>query len=239
MMRRAVPLLLILLSFLILLVLAWRPAAAASGVLQVDGPPFGLPFNTPPGYSTWYVTQFYGNTTGAYVRRVEWYGAGQGLHFGVDFSARCGTEVVAIGDGVIAKIDPKEHGAGPHSLMLIHPAEGYASYYGHLLQTPPGYVGQAVQRGQLIGLTGDPDLTCTSRPHLHLELRDLSYWHAYNPISLIDADWNSIALLNPTGFQRDLGNPRRWVTPYEQPDVTFGQEILNDYAETWPPDWRR
>jgi murein DD-endopeptidase MepM/ murein hydrolase activator NlpD len=185
------------------------------------------------------VTQFYGNTTGAYTRRVEWYGAGQGLHFGIDFSAKCGTEVVAIGDGVIAKIDAMEHGAGPHNLMVSHADQGYASFYGHLLETPPGYIGMPVQGGQVIALTGDPDLSCTSRPHLHLEIRSLNYGHAYNPVPLIDADWDSIALLNPTRFQRDLDNPRRWVNPYDQPDVQFGQPLLNQYAETWPPNWSR
>jgi len=31
--------------------------------------------------------------------------------------------------------------------------------------------GEPVKRGQIIALTGDPDETCTSRPHLHLEIR--------------------------------------------------------------------
>jgi murein DD-endopeptidase MepM/ murein hydrolase activator NlpD len=228
-----------LLAASIILNPGWQPANAISPMRQTDAPPFGLPFNTGPSYSTWLVTQFYGNTTGAYNRRVEWYGAGQGLHFGIDFSAKCGTEVVAIGDGVIAKIDAVEHGAGPHNLMVNHPDQGYASFYGHLLERPPGYVGMPVQRGQVIALTGDPDVTCTSRPHLHLEIRSLGYGYAYNPVPLIDADWDSMALLNPTRFQRDLDNPRRWVSPYDQPDVQFGQPLLNQYHETWPPDWSR
>jgi murein DD-endopeptidase MepM/ murein hydrolase activator NlpD len=159
------------------------------------------------------------------------------MHFGVDFAAKCGTEVVAIGDGVVAKIDAREHGAGPHNLMINHPETGYASFYGHLLQTPQLYLGQSIQRGQVIGYTGDPDLTCTSRPHLHLEIRNIGYWIAYNPVPLIDADWDSLALLGVSGFERDLQQPRRWVTPYDQPEIHFGQEMLNDYENPWPPDW--
>src|SRR5574337_170544 len=64
----------------------------------VTGPLFRLPFDLQPGLSTWYVIQFYGNTTGAYRFRDTWYDQGQGLHFGVDFAAKCGTPVVSIGD---------------------------------------------------------------------------------------------------------------------------------------------
>ncbi|NDJ53731.1 MAG: M23 family metallopeptidase [Chloroflexi bacterium] len=204
---------------------------------QTQDPPFRLPFNIEPGPDSWYIVQFYGNTRGAYLRRNIWYGAGQGLHFGVDFAAPCGTEVVAIGDGEVAKVDAKEHGAGPHNLVIAHP-NGLVSLYGHLLQPPNLYVGQPVQKGEVIGLTGDPDISCTSRPHLHLEVRNGGYWIAYNPVPLIDADWDSLALFGPSsGFQRDLQNPRRWLTLEDQPDVSFGAPLLNDYSEPWPPQW--
>jgi hypothetical protein len=100
-------------------------------------------------------------------------------------------------------------------------------------------VGEPVTRGQVVGLTGDPDYTCTSRPHLHLEIRDLSYRTAYNPITLIEADWDSLALVGGfrRGFERDLTDPRRWQHLDDQPDVQFGGPLLNDYAQPWPPDW--
>lgn len=204
---------------------------------ETDKPPFRLPFSEPPGPSTWLVVQFYGNTQGAYRWRNKWYEAGQGLHFGVDFSAPCGTEVLAIGDGEVAKIDASEHGAGPHNLVILH-HNGYISLYGHLLNAPLLYIGQPVEAGQVIGLSGDPDLSCASRPHLHLEIRDDSYHYAYNPIPLIDADWDTLALLGPfSGFERDLDHPRRWVSPYDQPDVDFWGPMLNEYERPWPPDW--
>lgn len=222
---------------LILLVVSLTPAKVMP-VMAQDVAAFGLPFNTPPGPDTWLMVQPYGNTTGAYFRRGIWYGAGQGLHFGIDLSAPCGTPVVAIGDGTVNEIDHETHGAGPHNLM-IHHDNGYASFYGHLLRTPELTIGQPVRRGEVIGVTGDPDLTCSSRPHLHLEVRDFSHGFAFNPIPLIDADWNAIALIGGAsrGFERDLSDPRRWQYMDEQPNVDFGGPLLNDYQQAWPPDW--
>jgi murein DD-endopeptidase MepM/ murein hydrolase activator NlpD len=224
---------------LVLGVLASAAAARAEAPEADDAKPFGLPFAAPPGPSTWLLGQPYGNTTTAYRWRISTYGAGQGLHFGIDFSARCGTPVVAIGDGQVAKVDAAEHGAGPHNLMINHP-NGYASFYGHLYERPRLSPGDPITRGQVIGLTGDPDLTCTSRPHLHLEVRDAGvYRHAYNPIVLIDADWDALSLAGPfgRGFQRDLDNPRQWQFLDDQPEVAFGGALLNQYTRTWPPEW--
>ncbi|MGF1506695.1 MAG: M23 family metallopeptidase [Anaerolineae bacterium] len=199
-------------------------------------PPFRLPFAENPGPSTWYIVQHYGSTRTAYVRRTVWYGSGQGLHFGVDFSARCGTEVVAIGDGSILKVDAPEHGAGPHNLLILHD-NGFVSLYGHLRDRPRFAPFTRGEQGQVIGVTGDPDLTCSSRPHLHLEIRDRSLFYAYNPVDFIDADWDSLALFGPSsGFQRDLSDPGRWQTLHDQPAVQFGAPLLNDFRTPWPPD---
>jgi len=144
--------------------------------------PFGLPFVEPPGPSTWLMVQPYGNTVGAFRQRNTTYRAGQGLHFGIDFAARCGTPVVAIGDGVVSEVDAMFHGAGPHNLTIDHP-NGYASFYGHLLERPALSPGQPVRRGQVVAKVGDPDGTCRSRPHLHLEIRDApGHRRAYNPV---------------------------------------------------------
>ncbi len=218
-----------------LLLMALSPATTPTAPVVK---PFGLPFNTAPGPSTWLFIQSYGNTTTAYRWRIAQYAAGQGLHFGVDFAARCGTPIVAIGDGVVLEVDNLSHGAGPHNLIIQHP-NGYASLYGHLLQRAHLAAGDRVARGQVIGLTGDPDETCTSRPHLHLEIRtapDLS--RAVNPILLIQADWNALAVSgDASDFERDLNNPRQWQYLDDQPNVKFGAKLLNQYAHPWPLDW--
>jgi murein DD-endopeptidase MepM/ murein hydrolase activator NlpD len=213
------------------------PASPTGGTSEQ--PPFQLPFAEPPGPDTWLLEQPYGNTTFAYRFRSSTYGAGQGLHFGIDLAARCGTRILAIGDGVVASVDNPAHGAAPHNLMIDHP-NGYASFYGHLLATSPLHVGQKVRAGDFVGLTGDPDLTCTSRPHLHLEIRNApSHTRAFNPLPLIRADWEAIARVgaDPMAFEQDLQDPRRWQSLYSQPDVLFGKPLLNDYTSAWPPNW--
>lgn len=201
-----------------------------------DPPPFILPFTGQPGPDTWLLGQPYGNTTGAYRQRNIFYQAGQGLHFGLDISAPCGTEIVAIGDGVVSEVDGP-HGSPPHNLVIDHP-NGYSSLYGHLLETPDLTPGQTVQQGEVIALSGDSYGTCRSAPHLHLEIRN--NWHnkTYNPIHLIEADWESLALVGgfSRGFERDLENPRQWQTIYDQPEVIFGGPMLNEYDHPWPPD---
>lgn len=215
-----------------------------SGAALQAGPPgaeavFQLPFADPPGPSTWLLGQSYGNTTGAYRQRRQFYEAGQGLHFGLDLVAPCGYPVVAIGDGVVAHVDVMGYGSAPHNLMIDHP-NGYASFYGHLLKRPPVRRGQAVRAGEVVALVGDPDKTCKSRPHLHLEIRNASaYDRAFNPILLIKADWDALALVGSfgAGYARDLDDPRRWQTMYDQPEINFWGPMLNDYDHPWPPAW--
>ena len=201
--------------------------------------PFRLPFASPPGPDTWLMIQPYGNTVFAYRLRRSLYGSGQGIHFGVDLAAACGTEVVAIGEGRVTAVDSPVFGAGPHTLMIDHP-NGYASFYGHLLQRPDLEIGQEVEAGEVVGLSGDPDGTCTSRPHLHLEIRSTpGYNRAYNPILLIAADWEALARFGggPVRFEQDLADPRRWQSLSDQPETRFSAELINDYPLAWPPDW--
>jgi len=235
---------------LAMLVLVWCLLALAAGLprramAQQPTPtpsdkPFTLPVLDPPGPGTWYLGQTYGNTVGAYFQRDTTYRFGQGLHFGLDLAMPCGTPVVAIGAGFVAKVDAPEHGSRPHNLMLQLDA-GYAALYGHLSERSPLRVGQRVKPGEIVGLSGDSFGTCHSAPHLHLEIRSSDYRAAYNPIDLIEADWESLALVGAfsRGFERDLDNPRQWQHLDDQPDTIFGGSLLNNYANPWPPDWYR
>lgn len=225
--------------FLFILLITGSQGALPPALAQSSPHPFQLPFADPPGPNTWLMGQAYGNTTGAYRQRTTTYQAGQGVHFGIDLPAACGYPIVAIGDGVVSKVDALEHGSAPHNLMIDH-ANGYTSFYGHLLETPDLTPGQTVTQGQVVAKVGDPDETCTSRPHLHLEIRNAgAYNHAFNPITLIDADWDSLALVSAfgSGFARDLSDPRRWQSLYDQPEVRFWGPRLNDYTEAWPLNW--
>lgn len=197
--------------------------------------PFRLPFDGPPGPTSWYLGQPYGNTTSAYRQQATTYKNGQGIHFGVDISASCGTPVVAIGDGFVLHVDGP-HGSPPHNVVIEHP-NGYSSLYGHLLERSTLTVGAAIKAGEQVGLSGDSRGTCYSSPHLHLEIRDHSRTQLFNPMSLIDADWDSLALMgdDPRAFQRDLNNPRRWQYLEDQPDAYLQGPFLNAYDDTWPP----
>ena len=228
-----------ILTGMVLLLFLAGSSQAVEAVHAQEQPPFILPFADPPGPSTWLMGQAYGNTVGAYRQRRVFYEAGQGVHFGIDLAAPCGTPIVSIGDGVVSKVDALEHGSAPHNLMIDH-ANGYASFYGHLLERPALQVGQTVKAGEVVAKTGDPDETCTSRPHLHLEIRNAgAYNRAYNPVTLIAADWDTLALFGSfsSGFARDLSAPRQWQTLYDQPEVHFWGPLLNDYENPWPLEW--
>lgn len=202
-------------------------------------PPFQLPFAVPPGPTTWLLGQPYGNTINAYYQRNTTYRLSGGIHFGTDFAAPCGTEIVAIGDGIVFAVDGS-FGSPPHNLMIDHPQLGYASMYGHLLQTPGLISGQQVKQGQVVALVGDAESNCSGGyPHLHLEIRDLSHIRKYNPALFIQANWNNLSLMGSStqSFMRNLTAPRAWQTLYDQPEVLTGGPILNNFISTWPLDW--
>ncbi|TFH34468.1 MAG: M23 family metallopeptidase [Anaerolineales bacterium] len=228
---------LVRIGLLVAVLMASGPVYAQSST-QSDDRPFRLPFAGDPGPNTWLLIQVYGNTTFAYQYRNSVYYAGQGIHFGIDLAAPCGTEILAIGDGEVYSVD-SWHGAGPHNLLINH-ENGYASLYGHLLVRADVQPGQKVKAGEVVGLSGDPDRTCNSRPHLHLEIRDReTHAQAFNPIILIQADWERISQYGgqPVGFQQASVDTQRWTDMYDQPETKFGHPLLNDYELSWPYDW--
>lgn len=219
--------------FLLILLFAVRIAQA-----QTPERPLILPMQAPAGIDTWLLGQPYGNTTGAFNFGSAWYSAGQGLHFGLDFSMPCQTPLVAAADGTVVHVDNFAYGSRPHNLLIRHDGLGLVSLYGHLYTTPDLVVGQTVTQGQFVGYSGDPDSTCDSRPHLHYELRSLDYLTTYNPVIFIDANWHSLGLIGSFGgefFQQDLYNARRWMSLDDQPNVSFGGARLNAYALSSPP----
>lgn len=198
---------------------------------------YGLPFASAPGPDTWLLGQFYGNTTFAYQQRQTQYQNGQGVHFGLDFSASCGTPVVAIADGVVSEVDGP-HGAAPHNLVIDHP-DGLSSLYGHLLRRSALRVGQRVRRGEVVAVSGDSQNTCVSEPHLHLEIRDHSHQILLNPVGYLNADWAALSLVDPDvdgpAFQQDLQRPEEWQFLDTQPTVRLHGPLLNAYPQPWPP----
>jgi murein DD-endopeptidase MepM/ murein hydrolase activator NlpD/Tol biopolymer transport system component len=225
----------------VLLALCWLATGNQPIEAQVNERPFSLPFATKPGPSTWMFEQYYGNTLDASNYGKYWYAAGQGLHFGMDLEAACGTPVTAIADGVVDQIDNRLFGADPHNLVIRHDQYNYVSVYGHLRDKVKLTVGQPVSRGQVVAVVGDPDLNCHSRPHLHLEIRSLDYRVAYNPAPLIKANWDMLYSLHPSdfsGFAKDLYRPNRWQFNEDQPETGFNGKAVNNYGLSWPASYR-
>ena len=128
-----------LIAGLLLLVLVLSVSVNA----QTPDRPLILPMQDAPSPQTWLLGQVYGNTTGAFNFGDRWYSAGQGLHFGLDFSAACGAPLVAVADGEVAFVDNLNFGSAPHNLILRHPQIGLTTLYGHLLE--PADVGLVVR----------------------------------------------------------------------------------------------
>ncbi|MDB5438568.1 MAG: lytH [Caulobacteraceae bacterium] len=113
----------------------------------------------------------------------EFYDArGERGHEALDIMAASGTPVVAVEDGVIAKLFLSQ--LGGVTLYQFDPGGEYAYYYAHLDHYAPGLTeGQAVKRGQVIafvGMTGNAPV-----PHLHFAIFRLGpekHWWQGEPL---------------------------------------------------------
>mgnify|MGYP000617318696 FL=1 len=88
------------------------------------------------------------------------------MHYGMDFSAKTGTEIYATGDGVISKVKKSKRGYGNY--VKINHGFGYETLYAHMSK----YIvkrGQKVKRGEVIGYVGNSGIS--TAPHLHYEVR--------------------------------------------------------------------
>ena len=88
------------------------------------------------------------------------------MHYGMDFSAKIGTEIYATGDGVVSKVKRSKRGYGNY--VKINHGFGYETLYAHMSK----YIvkkGQKVKRGEVIGYVGNTGIS--TAPHLHYEVR--------------------------------------------------------------------
>ena len=88
------------------------------------------------------------------------------MHYGMDFSAKTGTEIYATGDGVVSKVRRSKRGYGNY--VKINHGFGYETLYAHMSK----YIvkkGQKVKRGEVIGYVGNTGIS--TAPRLHYEVR--------------------------------------------------------------------
>jgi murein DD-endopeptidase MepM/ murein hydrolase activator NlpD len=115
------------------------------------------------------------------------YGAprGQGTHQGIDIMADRGTPLVAVDDGVIAKMSRTETGLGGVYVWLKR-ADGVQYYYAHLHTIAQGLeVGSRISVGQVVGTVGNTGDARSAPPHLHFEIRNA--WTPINPYPHLQA----------------------------------------------------
>lgn len=144
------------------------------------------------------------------------------LHAGVDLAAPVGTPVLAAADGVVAMLIDYEPGCGI-GVVLSHAAFKRWTAYCHLTRALVA-PGQAVSRGQPIGLSGTSG-NSANVPHVHLELctvacashRDGDLRGTQDPIPLMVGCFEAgraypadrLALTWPLGCRRGAADARR------------------------------
>ncbi len=111
-----------------------------------------------------YITQQFG-VTNASARLYK-----SGSHNGVDFRAKVGTPVLAMGDGVLVAqgdTDAVCRGVSFGKWVLIKYNNGLASTYGHLSQLNMS-TGATVKAGDVVGFSGNTGYS--TGPHLHVSM---------------------------------------------------------------------
>ncbi|MES2157636.1 MAG: M23 family metallopeptidase [Pseudomonadota bacterium] len=86
------------------------------------------------------------------------------MHAGIDFTARYGSPIYAVTDGIVAFAG--RHGGHGNYVRIQH-GGGLATGYAHMSRIAAA-PGQRVRRGQVIGYVGSTGLS--TGPHLHYEL---------------------------------------------------------------------
>jgi murein DD-endopeptidase MepM/ murein hydrolase activator NlpD len=86
------------------------------------------------------------------------------LHKGIDFAGPVGTDIYAVGTGVVAFVGQR---SGYGNVVEIDHGDGLLSRYGHL-SAAKVTEGQLVKRGDLVALMGNTGRS--TGPHLHLEV---------------------------------------------------------------------
>ncbi|MFD8209482.1 M23 family metallopeptidase [Streptomyces sp. NPDC059695] len=105
-----------------------------------------------------------------------------GSHSGVDFHAAYGTRVVSVGSGTVVEAG---WGGAYGNNIVIRMNDGTYTQYGHLSSIGV-YVGQTVEPGQQIGVSGSSGNS--TGPHLHFEARTSpDYGSDINPVAYLRA----------------------------------------------------
>jgi LysM repeat protein len=119
-------------------------------------------------------------------RITDTFGTRNGKHKGIDIAAPKGEKIVSVSDGKVTKsYYSNTYG---HVVFVEHP-EGYETVYAHLSKRMVD-VGQAVKKGQELGIIGNTGVS--TGIHLHFELHEGEWTyekeHALDPLFVFDQD---------------------------------------------------
>ncbi|MES2283158.1 MAG: M23 family metallopeptidase [Pseudomonadota bacterium] len=90
-------------------------------------------------------------------------------HEAIDIMAARGTPVLAVEDGLVAKLFLSKPGG--ITIYQFDPASQYAYYYAHLDRYADGVAeGAALRKGQVIGYVGSTGNASPDAPHLHFAI---------------------------------------------------------------------
>lgn len=115
--------------------------------------------STPSGHAA-----EHGLLSSKFGRRIDPFTGKWEQHKGVDIAGKEGTNIMALGDGVVIWADPRQ---GYGNLVEVDHGRGYITRYGHnkrLLVKP----GDTVKKGQTIATMGSTGRS--TGPHVHIEV---------------------------------------------------------------------
>lgn len=121
------------------------------------------------------------------------------MHRGLDFAVNTGTPIYSPADGVIEVTRKSDKGSG--NFIRISHSFGITSSYSHM-KSFKVKSGQFVEKGDLIGFSGNSGLT--SGPHLHYEIRFVG--RSMNPANFVNWNIDNFESLfeNQKGIQWDF-----------------------------------
>lgn len=106
-----------------------------------------------------------GRVTGGFGDRLDPFNGEGSFHSGVDISNRYGNPVRVSADGMVVAVGQR---SGFGRVVVVDHGSGITTWYAHLSGFA-AYLGQAVQRGDVIGYVGSSGRS--TGPHLHYEVR--------------------------------------------------------------------
>ncbi|MDA0152324.1 M23 family metallopeptidase [Vibrio sp. Makdt] len=119
--------------------------------------PFGTVFDRP-----YRISSLYG------VRNIKGHPNASKNHKGIDFPVLTGTAIYAPADGYAEVVRPSKSKTGSGNFLRLQHAFGFESSYSHLSKFAIAN-GEYVQKGDLIGYSGNTGYT--TGPHLHYEIK--------------------------------------------------------------------